>query len=100
MAAYMGSSFTGGLPAIAATATCITLKIGGGEQPEFPPPEPHAPPRTDTTQCVTLVGPATPAWRQSTARYRSGTPPILMASGSREGHGFVLNGGILARHGR
>src|SRR5882757_4015057 len=100
MAAYMGSSFTGGLPAIAATATCITLKIAGDEQQDFPPSEPYAIPRNHTIECVTLVGPATPAWRQSTARYRSGTPPILMASGSREGHGFVLNGGILARHGR
>jgi hypothetical protein len=55
MAAYMGSSFTGGLPAIAATATCITLKIAGDEQQDFPPTEPYAIPRNDTTECVTLV---------------------------------------------
>jgi hypothetical protein len=53
----MGSSFTGGLPAVATAAITHHGKTGGGEQQDFPRTEPYAIPRNDTIQSLTLVGP-------------------------------------------
>jgi hypothetical protein len=55
MAAYMGSSFTGGLPAVATAATMH--HAGRGEQLDFPHAEPYAILRNGTIECLRLVGP-------------------------------------------
>jgi hypothetical protein len=57
MAAYIGSSFTGVLPAVATAATMHHGKIGGGEQQGFARAEPYAISRNGTIQSLTLVGP-------------------------------------------
>jgi hypothetical protein len=50
----MGSSFTGGLPAVAAVATMH--HAGRGEQQDFPRAEPYAILGNDTIECLTLAG--------------------------------------------
>src|SRR5260370_22845522 len=58
MAAYMGSSFTGGLPAVATAATMDHVQNRRGASSRiFPHTEPYAIPRNDTIECLTLVGP-------------------------------------------
>ena len=57
MAAYMGSSFIGGLPAVATAATMHHAQNRRGEQQDFPHPEPYAIPCNDTIECLPVVGP-------------------------------------------
>ena len=56
MAAYMGSSFIGGLPAAATAATKHHAQNRRGEQQDFPRTEPYAILRHDTIECRTPVG--------------------------------------------
>jgi hypothetical protein len=46
----MGSSFTGGLPAVATAATMHHAHYERGEQPDFPHAEPYAIPRSDAIE--------------------------------------------------
>src|SRR5258708_11491664 len=71
MAAYMGSSFTGGLPAVATAATMHHAQNRRGEQQDFPHTEPYAIPRNDTIECLTLVSPG----RSSLATKHRQIPP-------------------------
>ena len=74
MAAYIGSSLTGGLPAAEAAATMQRAQGRRGEQRNLPPAEPYAIPRDDTIECLTPPGlPANPAaaWWQIAAPFKT-----------------------------
>src|SRR5258708_30837305 len=84
MAAYMGSSFTGGLPAVATAATTRHAQNRRGEQRGLPRLAHYPIPRNDTIECLTLAGPrqlqlGDNRWRYGAAeRRKPGTRMLLL----------------------